>query len=262
MTEVIGLDPAPDDRPRRSPRRWGAAAVAAALVVTTWFIVARTDHRSAGSSKTPALASTTSTTAASRPGGKAPAGPASGDGVNDHRLGVWAAGYSRWDHGVPVGYERTENGARAAAANWATVTGQEWFLLEERREAAIRVVAVDPDSEWARSVGDPPKAPGIDGTAVPSDLEVNAASLGQVLTSYAKASASVEVYTVGLWQWLSGDRPEANTAKWTTFGVELRWVDGDWKVAGYRVLRTGPTPVSTEAASTPDEVAAAMGTGS
>jgi hypothetical protein len=259
MTEVIGLDPGPDDRPQRSPKRWGAAAVAAALVVTTWFIAARTDRSTPHSSKTPA---TTSTTAATRPREQAQADPVSGDGVNDHRLGVWATGYSRWDHGVPVGYERTENGASAAAANWATVTGQEWFLLEERREAAIGVVAVDPRAEWARAVGDPPKAPGIDGTAVPSDLEVNAASLGQVLTSYAKGSASVEVYTVGLWQWLSGDRPEANTAKWTTFDVELRWVDGDWKVAGYRVVRTGPTPVSTEAASTPDEVAAAMGTGS
>ncbi|GAA3083046.1 hypothetical protein GCM10010449_03710 [Streptomyces rectiviolaceus] len=192
-----------------SAKLWGIAAGGAAVVTAAGVIVSL----ATGSPPTPAPA-------ASAPAHSAP--QTSGEGVRKVR-------------GVPVGYPHTKAGAKAAAANYTTVSGSSVFLTDkDARHRAVSVMA----------------AQGAAGTSTKKADHAAVQAVGALRGDSRKASTKRAVARTGVLSAhvLGFDAHRAMVRLWTTtvrgsaaghttpkadfqsVTVTLTWESNDWKM--------------------------------
>jgi hypothetical protein len=152
--------------------------------------------------------------------------------------------------GVPVGYQRSRQGAVAAAANYATVLSSTTMLDRAKRRAAIKALAA-PEAvgrlqrEWDQAAALLSKGLGVvDGGAGDGTVLLRAVPVGWRLEEYAGDRATVAIWVTSVLGALGGS-PQGVPVReaWGTTTVELRWVDGDWKQL--KATNTdGPRPIA------------------
>jgi hypothetical protein len=162
-----------------------------------------------------------------------------------------AAGASRIEAGVPVGYPRTQSGAVSAATNYLVAFTQPRMFQPAVRRQVLTVLAgpelapdlirsVDPGMQRAaETLSVDPNT----GTSSMGDLVSRLVPVGYQVVSYNNDRARVAVWGTSLAgvAGASSRMPVVNA--WATDTIDLTW-DGDWRWAGF-VESTGPTPVGT-----------------
>ena len=208
---------------RRKWRRYVGAGLAAALLLVA--VVVLVAHH--GSSTTPKGADTSTPTGAS----------------------TTVAPGVHLVNGIPVGYPRTEAGARSAAVNYRVAWSSTRMFDSTQRRQIIDATT------------DPASRSGTQGQNDETWVEINRnlglsadgqPRAGQVLVSRdlpagAKTVAySPDVAVVSIWEsYLSGVVGTGTTRPlrdgWETATITLRWVNDDWKQSSWSVAQ-GPTP--------------------
>ena len=155
-------------------------------------------------------------------------------------------GPRRIEHGVPVGFARTENGAVAAAAGYVR-TGQAFLDMDRRAlEEAVRTMAAASSSaallsetvsrlESARAA--------LAGSEAPIDY--HQAILSVRLDDFGSDHARVSVWSVGV---LSREGVASPQAGWSISTFDLVWERDDWKVLAESIV-PGPAPIMNAAVS-------------
>jgi hypothetical protein len=158
--------------------------------------------------------------------------------------------------GVPVGYQHSEQGAVAAAANYARVLSSTLILDQARRRAAIETLAA-PETlhrqqrAFDQAVASLTKGLGAgDGSAKKATVLLRAVPVGWRLKEYTGDRATVAIWVTSVLGALGGPTNGVPVREaWGTTTVELRWVDGDWKQL--RATNTdGPVPIADSATPT------------
>lgn len=155
------------------------------------------------------------------------------------------------DGSIPSGFDRTEQGAESAAANYAVALGGDGMFTKDSRDEIVATIHTaesvpelqdDLDDAYSPSflerVGLDDRGEAPDGLAFVS----RTTPVGSKIIDYDDATATVEVWCVGLIG-LSGEestRPVQES--WFTITQELAWTDSDWKISSSS-QQEGPTPV-------------------
>ena len=144
--------------------------------------------------------------------------------------------------GVPVGYERSRDGAASAALNY------EAALLKAGLRDNAKVLEVLSDRDQTNDIASAMK-PGLELVAqrLGDGAILRSSALGYRVTAFDPDSAAVEIWEVGI----LGSGESAPEAGWTTTTLRLRWTDNDWKLAEAPESRGGPTPQQPREASDP-----------
>jgi hypothetical protein len=149
--------------------------------------------------------------------------------------------------GVPVGFARTREGAVAAASAYTAVLSSPVVLDEPQRARAIRVMATpEYAEELIGQLAAVPVGPTGDDPALYQSVQI-----GYRVPAWSRDAAEVTLWAASL----TGD--DALTPAQLGFGTStyaLRWLDGDWKLAGLVSNREGPTPRLATERSAPGEV--------
>jgi hypothetical protein len=158
--------------------------------------------------------------------------------------------------GVPVGYQHSEQGAVAAAANYARVLSSTLVLDRSKRHAAIEALAA-PEAlarqqrAWDQAVALLTKGLGVaDGGTTDGTVLLRAVPVGWRLKEYTGDRATVAIWVTSVLGALGGPPNGVPVREaWGTTTVELRWVEGDWKQL--RATNTdGPVPIADSATPT------------
>jgi hypothetical protein len=192
-----------------SAKLWGIAAGGAAAVTAAGVIVSL----ATGSSPAPAPP-------ASSPAHTAP----QADGERGRAV-----------HGVPVGYPHTQAGAKAAAANYTTVSGSAAFLTDTGvRHRAVSVMAADGADRTVTEKADQDAhraATALRGDTARLRPEQAVARTGvlsaHVLSSNSRA-AMVRIWTTTVRGSAAGHATPKSAFQSVT--VTLTWESGDWKL--------------------------------
>ncbi|OXM44250.1 hypothetical protein CFP71_40570 [Amycolatopsis thailandensis] len=152
--------------------------------------------------------------------------------------GIVAAphGPAKFTHGVPSGYTRDRAGAATAGVNAVQLVNN---LAHGQASPEIA------STTWPASTADEGTRQALATRSGSADQTSKIPATTRV-TAYADSSASVEVWVVAVG---SGDAVGGGTntaARWSTHTIQLRWENGDWKVAGLRA-NSGPQPGDTGA---------------
>ncbi|AXG79061.1 hypothetical protein DVK44_16735 [Streptomyces paludis] len=157
-------------------------------------------------------------------------------------------------HGVPVGYPRTEAGAKAAAANYAVIMGSSRFLSDRSfRHRAVAVMGVssvasaaarEADRRAGRVLGE------LRGDNAKVDLQRAIARTG--VLSARVLGFDIHKATVRLWiTTVRGSAAGHATprAAFQTVTLTLTWEDNDWKMQGSSATGGLVAPIDTRQAS-------------
>jgi hypothetical protein len=164
------------------------------------------------------------------------------------------AGPARWEACVPVGWPQTEQGAISAAAGYARVLSEPWFLTDaDRRRQAVAAMAAShtrpglqaAQDQVAAGITRGPFGAGLARRGVHSVLRTSL--LGYRVDRYTPVAAEVALWAVVLYGNDGGLVPQA---LWVTSTLRLVWA-GDWKLAG---ALTVPGPVPVHGQATPSAV--------
>jgi hypothetical protein len=141
--------------------------------------------------------------------------------------------------GVGVGFARTEAGAVAAAASYATAAQNWLYLSDEQIEDSAGAVTLPEFRD--RLVADL-----VDQVRLLRDELVNASGtvwfvMAPLATRVDTFSAGRAVVRVWLVRVLSADGVAVPQAGWQTLRFELAWHEGDWRIADMAEVE-GPTP--------------------
>jgi hypothetical protein len=158
-------------------------------------------------------------------------------------------------NGVPVGYQHSVQGAVAASANYARVLSSAMILDQAKRRAAIQAISA-PEAlarqqrAFDQAVALLSKGLGVgqagarDGTVL-----LRAVPVGWRLAAYTGDRARVAIWVTSVIGALSGPQGVPVREAWGTTTVELRWVDGDWKLLK-TTTTDGPVPIADTATPT------------
>jgi hypothetical protein len=242
-------------------RRLGAGGLPGMLTITLLASVlflggllvgrATTRETAAGPpAAAPATSAATATPGATTPDAaatpQAQAGGATAGGVGPRRV----------EHGVPVGYQHSQQGAVAAAANYAKVLSSTLILEQASRRKAIDTLAAPEARGRLQRAFDQAVAPlakGLGVTAGSADtgtVLLRAVPVGWRMKQYSGDRATVAIWVTSVGGSL-GDPPRGMPVRevWGTTTVELRWVDGDWKQLD-TTTTDGPVPIADTATPT------------
>jgi hypothetical protein len=128
--------------------------------------------------------------------------------------------------GVGVGYARSEAGALAAATEFLSAGGGSLVTDQDAYRAAMEAMAAP---EWLASA----RETGRNAVAFISDrYGADATSVtvpvAHEVIDHTPDNATIEVYSVML---ASGDKLPAGEQLWGLSRIQLRWVEGDWKLS-------------------------------
>ncbi|HEV8167340.1 MAG TPA: hypothetical protein VGR74_23330 [Actinomycetota bacterium] len=231
------------------------ASVLLALVLFLGGLLVGRAITSRGTAAPPAAAPAT-TAPAQAPGATTPATAATtpqaqaGEAAATSRVGPRAI-----VKGVPVGYQHSEQGAVAASANYARVLSSAMILDQARRRAAIQAISA-PEAlarqqrAFDQAVALLSKGLGVgqagarDGTVL-----LRAVPVGWRLEAYTGDRARVAIWVTSVLGALSGPQGVPVREAWGTTTVDLRWVDGDWKLLN-TTTTDGPVPIADTATPT------------
>jgi hypothetical protein len=188
----------------------------------------------------PTAAATPDSTAATR------AAAAAGAGVGPRRV----------TNGVGVGYAHSQQGAVAAAANYAKVLSSALILDTAQRRAAIDTLAAPEARARQQKTFDQAVASlraglGVTGPAADrAQVLLRATPVGWRVEQYGKGSARVAIWVTSVGGSLGGQAGTVPVREgWGTTTVSLRWVDGDWKQVA-STTTDGPVPIADVAPPT------------
>ncbi|MFD5027439.1 hypothetical protein [Streptomyces sp. NPDC058373] len=169
--------------------------------------------------------------------------------------------------GIPTNHPRTKQGAESAAANYAVALGSAEMFNEARRSEILEAVIVPSEVQRFRESLDKAYSKSFlqnlglkeDGTSPEGFTFVSRTTpIGTADTKYADSTATVSVWCSGLLGMAGETSTNPVTNSWFTITMELRWVDGDWKIFNHS-QKEGPAPVpSDERAATSEEIAKAV----
>jgi hypothetical protein len=231
------------------------ASVLLALVLFLGGLLVGRAITSRGTAAPPAAAPAT-TAPAQAPGATTPATAATtpqaqaGEAAATSRVGPRAI-----VKGVPVGYQHSQQGAVAASANYARVLSSAMILDQARRRAAIQAISA-PEAlarqqrAFDQAVALLSKGLGVgqagarDGTVL-----LRAVPVGWRLEAYTGDRARVAIWVTSVLGALSGPQGVPVREAWGTTTVDLRWVDGDWKLLN-TTTTDGPVPIADTATPT------------
>lgn len=156
-----------------------------------------------------------------------------------------ASGGTKIVAGVPVGYERSRDGAIRAALNYQAVLSEAVAVpAAERRKLLATVVLPDQlekvsdefevgyrivDESFALSSG-------------ATDAILRSGVLGYRVNAYDQGQAEIAIWEIAI---AASERTPPAAGKWSTTTLTLRWT-GDWKLAKTPERTDGPVPGSTE----------------
>ena len=189
---------------------------------------------------TPTAAATPDSTAATR------ADAAAGAGVGPRRVA----------NGVGVGYAHSQQGAVAAAANYAKVLSSALILDTAQRRAAIDTLAAPEARARQQKTFDQAVASlraglGVTGPAAGrAQVLLRATPVGWRVEQYGKGTAKVAIWITSVGGSVGGSSGSAPVREgWGTTTVTLRWVGGDWKQVA-STTTDGPVPIADVAPPT------------
>lgn len=200
-------------------RRWVALAAIAAAALVVAVVVVRVE-----------------------PGGSSGASPAATTTTTATRVGVerTTPGPSTERAGIPVGFARSEAGARAAALTYATAPQRWMYFDDDGVERAVRAIASSGSSaRLAVEVGEEVRAAREGLTGSVGRVWWIVRPLATRVESHGRDEARVAVWVVSV---LSASDVAMPQSDWRTVTFELVWEDGDWRVDGIRDS-AGPTPM-------------------
>ena len=242
-------------------RRAGAAGMPSTLAMVLLAVVLFLGGLLVGRATTgtvagapPAAPATTAATAAS---GQAapPAAAATTPQAQAGEAATSRVGPSQVVHGVPVGYQHSEQGAVAAAANYAKVLASELILDKASRRKAIDTLAA-PETRarqqraFDQAVPSLAKGLGVTGGSADGTVLLRAVPVGWRLESYTGDRATVAIWVTSVLGSLGGPPGGVPVQEgWGTTTVQLRWVGGDWKQL-QSTTKEGPAPVADAATPT------------
>ncbi|MFI8999033.1 hypothetical protein [Streptomyces sp. NPDC053542] len=169
---------------------------------------------------------------------------------------------------VPSGFPKTEQGAQSAAANYSVALAGDGMYDSEERDAIVDAVYTPSTAaarkESLRKVYADPKFLGriglkADGSAPDGMTFVSRVNpVGTKIEKFDGSTAKVAVWYSSLFG-LAGEGSENPVAEsWYTTTMQLRWVEGDWKIADL-TQKKGPAPVGRDqAAATAEEMSKAV----
>lgn len=174
-------------------------------------------------------------------------------GGKDDKSTASGAGPTKVINGVPVGYERSRDGAIQAALGYLGVIGRGVELQSVDRKRAIeamtlasRLDQVTKELEAGYRFAD--ERFGLSSGA--KDALFRNGVLGYRVKGYDNQAAEVEIWEVVV-AGKEGAVPAG--ASWERATIELRWAKGDWKLAATSTA-AGPSPRATDTASETSDV--------
>ena len=194
----------------------------------------------------PAATATPSPTVAATPG---PAAAAPSDAA------ATRVGPGRFEAGVGVGYAHSQQGAVAAAANYARVLASDVLLDTAGRRAAIDALAAPDARARLQKSFDQVAVPLRQGLGVTGGADDNAQVLlratpvGWRVEDYGNGAAKVAIWMTSVGGSVGGKVPVPVREGWGTTTVTLRWVGGDWKMVD-TTSSDGPVPIADVAPPT------------
>ncbi|MEH0419847.1 hypothetical protein [Streptomyces sp. B21-083] len=168
---------------------------------------------------------------------------------------------------IPSGFAHNRQGVQSAAANYAVSLGSTGMFRKDSRNTIV-------DALFTTEAAAKLKAPldkaysanlltrlGLDanGNAPEGSTFVSRVTpVGTKTVAYGGATATVEVWYVGL-SGIAGDKStNPVTSSWNTWTYDMRWSGGDWKIVSYSE-KDGPTPVpGDDRAAASDEISKAI----
>jgi hypothetical protein len=196
------------------------------------------------------------TTAATATTGQTAGAPATRAPARADQAAASRVGPRKVVSGVPVGYQHSEQGAVAAAANYARVLSSTLILDRGKRRAAIEALAAPEALDrqqraFDQAVASLSKGLGVaDGAAGDGTVLLRAVPVGWRLEEYTGDRATVAIWVTSVAGTLgtsAGGVPVREA--WGTTTVKLRWVDGDWKQL-QSTTTDGPVPIGDTATPT------------
>ncbi|MFK0070128.1 hypothetical protein [Streptomyces sp. NPDC091046] len=168
---------------------------------------------------------------------------------------------------VQAGFAHDEQGAQSAAANYAVTLVSADIVKPARRDDIVRQVFVADkqaaladkfdkaySEEFLSSIG-------LDknGNATGGNTYVSRTMpIGTKTTQYSDTNATVDVWCTGVFGTAGEKTTTPVSSDWFTMTLQLRWVDGDWKVESFS-QKDGPAPVPGDnKASSADEMSKAV----
>jgi hypothetical protein len=161
------------------------------------------------------------------------------------RVDAVGPGPARLDNGMPVGFERSEDGARAAAVAYVLAGQALLGLAPTEVPDAVRVFASSSSAD--AQVDDAQEQLGALRSALAEGsgpIRYVQSVLATRADAYTRARARVAVWSVGVLARVGAAQPQAG---WTTSTFELVWERGDWKVWSENIA-PGPAPLLNGAA--------------
>ncbi|WP_327696463.1 hypothetical protein [Streptomyces sp. NBC_00459] len=169
--------------------------------------------------------------------------------------------------GIPSGFAHNRQGAQSAAANYAVSLGSTGMFRKDSRDKLLDTLFT---SEAAASL----KAPldkaysagfltrlGLDanGNAPAGSTFVSRVTpVGTKTVAYGGATATVDVWYVGLTGIAGETSTSPVTSSWKTWTYDMRWSGDDWKIVSYSE-KDGPNPVpGDDRAAASDEISKAI----
>ncbi|MFI5859750.1 hypothetical protein [Streptomyces parvulus] len=168
---------------------------------------------------------------------------------------------------VQSGFAHDEQGAQSAAANYAVALVSADILKPARRDEIVRQVFVTDKQAALADKFDKAynkqflSSIGLDanGNATRGSTYVSRTMpIGTKATQYTDAAATVDVWCTGVFGTAGEKTTDPVSSDWFTMTLQLRWVDGDWKVDSFS-QKDGPAPVPGDnKASSADEMSKAV----
>ncbi|MFF5448282.1 hypothetical protein [Streptomyces sp. NPDC012888] len=170
--------------------------------------------------------------------------------------------------GIPSGFAQTEQGAQSAAANYVAALGSDAMFDTTRRQAIVQAVYL-PDVAAANQAAldqqyrDPEFLAriGLDANGkAPKGLTFVSRTnpVGTKTERYNGDTASVSVWHSALFGLAGEGSRNPVSESWYTNTLELRWINGDWRIASF-TQKDGPAPVGRDqAAASAEDMAAAV----
>jgi hypothetical protein len=190
----------------------------------------------------PAASQTPSPTVAATPG-TAAAAPA-------EAAAATRVGPRRFEAGVGVGYDHSQQGAVAAAANFTRVLSSDLILDTSRRRAAIAALAAPSAKARLQRTFDQAVVPlrkglGVSDTANDgAQVLLRATPVGWRVEAYDNRAAKVAIWVTSVAGSLGQtSQPAPIREGWGTTTVQLRWAGGDWKQVD-STTADGPVPIA------------------
>jgi hypothetical protein len=241
-------------------RRFGAGGMPTLLTMVLGAIVLFLGGLVVGRapmSRDPAVTAAPATTAAAAtpPAPTAAATPDSTAATRAEAAAGAGVGPRRVANGVGVGYAHSQQGAVAAAANYAKVLSSDLILDTAQRRAAIDTLAAPEARARLQKTFDQAVASlraglGVTGPAADrAQVLLRATPVGWRVEQYGKGSARVAIWMTSVGGSVGGNVPMPVREGWGTTTVKLRWAGGDWKQVD-STTTDGPVPIADVAPPT------------